>query len=147
MIAWAHSFGGGWPAPGSVATRPNAMFDNVIYFAPGEKSAGYAQHYHSCDPWHARNNTLYGLNVTLSQGMDANGLCTGKNTSNPNQTIFTLPQWQALDRKSHDVGSTWVKRMPEYSAMMDAGMLVLGMHSSGGSRSIYRPKAPPRGTQ
>ena len=104
VIAYASSFGGGWSAPGSLgAEAPNAMFDNVVYFAHGKVGQ-----YHNGDPWHARNNTLFGVNVTLA-------------TSPP----MTLPQWQEQNPSMHDVGSRWFNYTPDVATIIQSARRVL----------------------
>ena len=95
VMAYASDFGSKWKAPGTIPDVPNAMFGNTIIFNPTGSMM-----YHDCSAWHAHDNTLYGPNISLP--------CSTKGM----QKSYTLAEWQALDPKTHDVGSKAITTMP-----------------------------------
>ena len=108
-MAYASEFGGNWKAPGALSAVPNAMFGNTIIFNPTG-----SQNYHDCSPWHAHDNTLYGPNVTLP--------CTAKGM----KPSYTLAEWQALDPKTHDVGSKVFAATPTGEQVVAMARKLLG---------------------
>jgi hypothetical protein len=104
VIAYASDFGAQWGAPGSLGEdTPNAMFDNIVFFNPNPKGCQY----HNENEWHARNNTLYGACVVIAK------------------TNKTLPEWQAEDPQTHDVGSRWFNFTAGSDTIIDAARRVL----------------------
>jgi hypothetical protein len=110
-MAYASDFGGKWKSPGTVLSTPNAMFDNHIIFAPQNNKPML---YHSCSPWHATNNTLYGPTVVIP--------CTTKGM----KSSYTVAEWQALDPKTHDVGSKVVSKTPSGAEIIALARTLLG---------------------
>ena len=77
-----------------------AMYDNVVIF---QKPDGA---YHDCSGWHARNNSLFGHNVTI-----AGTGCQGHQ--------YTLGEWQQLDPATNDVGSKVQDAYPSAKQIID----------------------------
>jgi hypothetical protein len=112
VMAYASDFGGKWKAPGTILSTPNAMFDNHVIYDTIQHPT--TQQYHSCAPWHAKNNTLYGPHVVLPCG--TKGM----------KKSYTLAEWQALDPKTHDVGSKVVSEIPSGKEIIALARTLLG---------------------
>ena len=100
IMVYAFEFGGpsivecGVHQAGHAPTVPNAMFDNASHVIVMVTKG--SQHYHSCSPWNAKNNNIYGPGVVIA--------CR---RSKQTYTTSLIPEWQALDpaqHHDHDVG-------------------------------------------
>jgi len=97
VMAYLSGYGESWKSIGNIPTDPHAMHDNIVVFQP---SSG-PRPYHNCDPWKARNNSLWagGKGIVISG-------------ANCNRGNFTLAEWQARDPANNDVGSTFHNSLP-----------------------------------
>jgi hypothetical protein len=115
VMAYVSDFGAKWNYPGKILATPNAMFDNHVIFAP-KPDGDHRCLYHDCSPWHATNNTLYGPSPKIK--------CFSAPKGTPHS--YTLEEWQALDPKTHDVGSKNVVAMPSGKEIVALARTLLG---------------------